>query len=203
MRTAAELSGEVAHAYDTHTVAIFLAKQCHCAGLLCLLKAHDLRLYRKCLCDLFIYNRLDLLDLIRSHCLEMRKVKAESVRSHKGALLLYMCAKHGLECLLEQMCRTVVLTDILAVSLIYRQGHSISVFDHSLCHISDMADLAAEQMNRILYDKPSACAGDLTLIAVLTTHCRIEWSLLYDHCTVYTFRQRLGQFRLRRQDCDL
>ena len=66
-----------------------------------------------------------------------------------------------------------------------------------------MADLAAEQMNRILYDKPSACAGDLTLIAVLTTHCRIERSLLYDHRTAHTFRQRLGQFRLSRQNRDL
>ena len=52
----------------------------------------------------------------------MRKVNRRSlIRCHKGTLLLYMCAKHGLECLLEQMRRAVVLADILAVSLIYRQ----------------------------------------------------------------------------------
>ena len=67
----------------------------------------------------------------------------------------------------------------------------------------EATDLAGEQMNRILYDKPSTRAGDLTLIAVLTTHCRIERSLIYDHRTVHAFRQRLGQFRLRRQNRDL
>ena len=203
MRTTTELLGEVAHAYDTHAVAIFFTEQCHCTGLLCLFKAHDLRLYRKCLCDLLIDNRLDLLNLFRRHRLEMCEVKPESVRGHERTLLLYMCAKHGLECLLEQMCRAVVLADILAVSLVHRQSHGIPIFDHALCHVSDMADLAAEQMDRILYDKPSTCTGDFTLVAILATHRCIERGLLYDHRTTHAFSQRLGQLRLRRQYRDL
>ena len=126
----------------------------------------------------------------------MSKVKTQTIRCHKGTLLLYMRAKHGLKCFLKQMRRAVVLADIFAVNFIYLKCHSVADFHHAFCQISDVADLSAEQMDRIFYYKASCLAYNLTLVTILTAHRCVKRSPVYDNGTAHTLGQCLSQLGL-------
>ena len=101
------------------------------------------------------------------------------------------------------MCRTVVLADIFAVCFVYLQCHLVADFHHAFCQISDVTDLAAEQMDRIFYHKASCFAYNLTLVAILTAHRCVKRSLVYDNSTAHTLGQCLGQLGLGRQYSNL
>ena len=115
MSTTTQLLGEITHRYHANVLRIFLVKQCHGTALLCLLNVHHIGSHRKCCTDLFIYQSLDLCDLLSSHRLEMSKVKTKSVRSYQRTLLLYMTSQNSLQCFLKQMSCTVILTGICTI----------------------------------------------------------------------------------------
>ena len=61
MGTTTQFPGEISNHDNPDSITVFFAKQCHCTGLLCFFKAHNLRFYRKILCNLSVHNFLYLL----------------------------------------------------------------------------------------------------------------------------------------------
>ena len=61
MGTTAKLYGEIPHLHNAYFLTIFLTKQCHGSGFLCLIQAHLLGNNRKRCLNLFIDQILYLL----------------------------------------------------------------------------------------------------------------------------------------------
>ena len=94
------------------------------------------------------------------------------------------------------MCCTVVLLSVSSCSFVYFQRNSFSCGDHTRFHMSYMADFATTEFDGILYYEFTVCSLDHTGISDLTTHCCIEWSLLYEDCSLLAFHQRVYDLSL-------
>ena len=201
MSTAAEFDGKIAHIDYTYDIAIFLAKQSLCSGLLCLLDRHVLHDDRKTVGDLFVYHILDFFQLFRSHCGEMRKVKAQPVLVDAGTRLLHMSAENGAESLLEKVGRTVVSRGKRPFLCVNFKRNFVSHFDHAFCHNTDMSDLSTEQLNGIFYFKFTFRGADIPCVSLLTAARRIKRCLIYKHSALLTFGERVCELVLRGEYC--
>ena len=197
MGTAAELDGEVSHGYNTYVFGIFFPKQCHCSCFLGFVNVHDLCHNRKVCLDFFIYQCFCLCDLFCCHGFKMCEVKTQSVRSYQGTFLFYMVSEYGFECFLQQMRCTVVLAGICSFFRCNFQRHFVADFEHALCHISNMSDLAAQQFDRFFYFELSICGADHTGIAFLSAHGCIERCLFYEDRCLVSVRNGIYNFCLR------
>ena len=193
MGTAAKLLGEVAHRYHAYLLFVLLAEQSHRSGLLRFLDIHNVRHNRKRRLDFLIYQRLYLLDLLRCHSLKMREVKTETIRCNQRALLLYMAAQHRLQRLLQQMGRAMVLAGVCVLLRCHLQGYLIGYLEHTLGHTSHMANLAAAELDGILYLELAVLGTDHTGITLLTAHGSVERGLLYENGSALAVGQRLCQ----------
>ena len=127
----------------------------------------------------------------------MCEVKTQSVRSYQGTFLFYMVSKYRFECFLQQMGCTVVLAGICPFCRCNFQHHFVANFEHALCHISDMSDLAAQQFDRFFYFELSICGADHTGIAFLSAHGCIERCLFYEDRCLVSVRNGIYNFCLR------
>ena len=143
MSTAAELGREITHAHHTDLIAVLFAKQCLCAGLLGIFDAHDLGLNRMSRLDFTVHKFLDLLDFFGRERREVRKVKAQSVRTHKATRLVHVITKHFAKRLVQQVGARVVLCRIVAVCRIDRKGHALADTEHAREYLTRVTDLAA------------------------------------------------------------
>src|SRR5699024_2859930 len=96
MSASAKFLGKISHRYYPDFFSVFFSEQGHSPGLLSLINGHNIGLHRKICLDFFIYKSFCLLQLFRCHCLEMCKVKTESVRSYQRSFLLNMRAQDRL-----------------------------------------------------------------------------------------------------------
>ena len=119
MSTSTKLRTKVAHLNDTNLITVLLPKECHSSSILCLFQSHLLSHNIQTCRNLVIYDFLDLCDLLRCHCGEMREVKTKSLCIHIRTLLLDMIAKHLTKCFLQKMGCTVVLAGIQTVLWTY------------------------------------------------------------------------------------
>ena len=138
MSAAAQFFGEMSHGYHADILGILLVKQCHGAALLRFLQIHDLRHDRKRRADLFVDDVFHPAQFFRRHLLEMREIKAETIRRYQRTLLLHVVAQHQLERFLKQMGRAVVLTGVCASGRVRRQSHPVARPDEPGRHMAHM-----------------------------------------------------------------
>ena len=67
MGSAAKFTGEITHLDHADFISVFLTKQSHSTGLLCLIQIHDDGIDRKAFRNLFIHDGFYFMDLISSH----------------------------------------------------------------------------------------------------------------------------------------
>ncbi len=79
MSTAAKLRAVITHFHNADNIAVLFAEKCGSAAVFGFLKAHltngDIRTVENCVID----GILDRSNLLRSHCLKVRKVKSQIV----------------------------------------------------------------------------------------------------------------------------
>ena len=146
MCAAAEFLREISHGDDADSVAVLFAKECHCAGLLGILEAHDLSCHGEFLRDLLVDDILDLLQFLGCHRLEVREVKTCTLRILIRACLFDMRAENFAECLLQKVRRRVVAAGCKAVLCIDLKRHLIAEFEHAGNNMADVCDLVACHM---------------------------------------------------------
>ena len=112
MSTAAELYREVACAYNTDNVAVFLAEQSHSAELLGFFNRHFAGIYLDSLKNFLVNKLLDVHQLLGCERLKVSEVKTENRVVYKLTSLLNVVAEHLAESRLEQVCSGVVSHDI-------------------------------------------------------------------------------------------
>ena len=114
-----------------------------------------------------------------------------------------MGAQYAAERLVEQMGCAVVIGRQGTVFFIHQKFRLIACFQHSLCHMTYMADLAAVKLDHILYLEFSLCSADHTFIGLLTTTGGIKRSLVYNDRACLSLSQRLHNLSLCSQNRDL
>ena len=102
-----------------------------------------------------------------------------------------MLSKNHSQRFLKQMSCTVILLCGTARRLADLHCNSFTDRKHTAGHITYMANLSALQMNRILYYKTAARAGNHTSIASLSAHSGIKRRFLHQNRSVLSICQRL------------
>ena len=189
MCTTAELNRVISHIYNTDDVAVFLTEQSLCSGLSCFFDRHVLNDNRQRSGNAFIYHIFYFLQFFRCHCREMREIETKSLVVYIRSRLFYMCTKYGTECFLKQMGRTVVSCTKHTSLRINGQSNLISNLHHTLCHITDMTDLATKHLLHIFHNKFTVTAFDHTVVGFLSTACCVERSLIYKDGSSLTVRK--------------
>ena len=93
VRTTAKFLGRTDFQHP-HLIAIFFAKQHHCAGFLCRFKIHYTRLGRRIIENFCIDNIFHAGNFVRGHRCIVRKVKTCFVGIDQRTLLLHMGAQY-------------------------------------------------------------------------------------------------------------
>ena len=81
----------------------------------------------------------------------------------------------------------MILACICSVFWIYSKSNCIASFEHTLCHSSNVANLAAFKLDCCINLKFALRSCDITFITFLTTHCCIEYCLINDNCSLISF----------------
>ena len=177
MCTAAEFLGEVSHGYYTNGLAVFLAKEGHCATLFGIFYGHYVCIDSKSFRNLLINDCLNLFDFFAGHSLRMAEVKSGTSAVLIRTLLFHVVAEYLLKCSLKQVSSRVVLTGSRSGSLAYFKFGLIINLKGTGYNLTHMTDTVAGKLNGLFHLKYAGSCGNLTYIALLTAHGSIERSL--------------------------
>ena len=169
---------------DTNLVAILLTEESDSTKLLSLLDwVVTIFLERNVLANLLVYDMLYLTNLLWSHLLEVREVKAETFWRNERTLLLNVCAEHFTKCLIEKVSTSVV--SLCSTTTLYIDA------SHELC-LSVLWEFIYDVDSHtilLLCVKHCDCfflRNENTAITYFTTHFTIERSLVENHLVCCT-----------------
>ena len=133
----------------------------------------------------------------------MGEVKAKPVTVNEGACLLHMGSKNRPQRFLQQMGGAVVFGCRLTLVSIHAKFYQVSYFEHSLGHFSDMADLAAQQLDSVFHCKFITTLADDTGVGYLAAAGSVERGFLHDNRARFPVCQCLHKLFLCGQHRDL
>ena len=116
-----------------------------------------------------------------SYCLEVREVKAYTVRINIRSCLLNMGTKYGSECRLEKMSRRVITHDSASALTVHSAFYTVANLNGTVYDLADMQILAVCALFGIYNIYLCGCGGDNTGIANLTAAFTIEGSFIEKH----------------------
>ena len=181
MCAAAKLNAVAAHINHAHDIAVFLAKERHCALLSCRINAHFLRNNGIACEDSFIDQSFHLFDFIRCHSGEMGEVETQSVCADIGAGLLNVCPQNSSQCLLQQMGCGVVSCGSHSVFFVDFCTGNIANGNGAFLYHALMRDFAADYLHAVCYLNYAVCGFDDTMIANLTAAFCVEGSSVEEY----------------------
>ncbi len=170
MATTAQLDGR-AILDDTHIVAVLLAEQCHRPHLFGLSNRGVTALLQRIVAtDQLVRQLFYLAEFFGRYLLIVREIETQRIGGNQTTLLLYMCAQHGTQRIVQNVRTRVVASNSLTACLIH------------LCHqfaLYMLRQLGADMYRQVvltlsIYDTSRA---KHTGIAYLTTHLCIERGL--------------------------
>ena len=175
VNTTTEL-GRWTEANHTNLVAILLAEEGDSAKFLSLLDRSIAVLIQWIVgTDHLVYHVLYLAELLISYLLEVREVETQCILIYIRTLLLYVVAQNLLQAVVEQVGSCMVGCTSLAVLDIYA-SHEISVYIlWQLLYDVDALVVLALGVDNL---DGLVLANEYTLVANLSTHLTIEWSVV-------------------------
>ena len=195
MGTAAKLLAEVAHAYHTYGIAVFLIKQSHGAALLRVLNGHDVRYNRKTCLNLTVNNLLNLGKFLSGYRLEMTEVETGTLCILIGTLLLDMVTENLTKCLLKKVRRAVVLACSVTKTAVNLERADRTGLDDAVTDYAVVRILVTDKLFDILYDEFAVSGYDDALIALLAAHGCIKRRPVGNNGAVLLLTEELGNLR--------
>ena len=184
MRTAAEFDG-IAVANHAHVLAVFLAEQSHGAHGLSFGDWHVAMLVEgDGLAHVFVGQVFNLAQFFGCNFLEVREVEAERLSGYQRTFLLYVCAEHFAQSLVQQVSGRVVASDGLThfhVDFGAEGGCRVGGQFGSDMHAHTVFALGVEHFNLLA----GGGVDQLAVVAHLTAHFSVERSLSQHDLVVF------------------
>ena len=174
MGAAAELDASSGNIHNADNIAVFFAKQRHCAHFLCFLDGAFAYIHIKGGKNHFVYNFFGFRNFFGGHCGKMAEVKAAAVLVNIGTRLMNMVAQNLAQCLLKKMAGGVVALGRHANRLGKACADGISGAENACAHGSYVHIKSGGGLFAVGNIKDGGSVGDCSSVADLTAHFRIK-----------------------------